>query len=59
MEEGVSGVAVPLVDATGRTVGALTVGTSPDRTTLKTVKTILVPQLREAATAIKRELEAF
>ena len=59
MEEGVSGVAVPLIDAAGRTVGAITVGTSPDRTSIRTVKTILVPQLREAAAAIKRELEAF
>jgi IclR family transcriptional regulator, pca regulon regulatory protein len=59
MEEGVSGVAVPLIDAAGRTAGAISAGTSPDRTSLKTVKTILVPQLREAAATIKRELEAF
>jgi IclR family pca regulon transcriptional regulator len=59
MEEGVSGVAVPLIDAAGRTAGAIGAGTSPDRTTLKTVKTLLVPQLREAAATIKRELEAF
>ena len=39
IEEGISGVSVPLNDAVGRTVGAITAGTSPDRTTIKTVKT--------------------
>lgn len=59
MDEGVSGVAVPLIDAAGRMVGAISAGTSPDRTSLKTVKTKLVPKLHEAAATIKRELEGF
>jgi IclR family transcriptional regulator, pca regulon regulatory protein len=56
MQEGVSGVAVPLLDRTGRTLAALNVSTNSARTSARMVKTTIVPALREAASAIRKEL---
>lgn len=59
MQEGVSGVAVPLHDRAGRTLAALSVSTNSERTSVRTVKTTMVPALREAAASIRKELTAL
>lgn len=59
MEEGISGVAVPLLDRAGHTVAALNVSTNSDRTNVREVKNTIVPTLREAAESIRRELTAL
>jgi IclR family pca regulon transcriptional regulator len=59
LEGGVSGVAVPLLDPAGRTVAALNVSTNTDRTTVRVVKSTIVPLLLEAASSIRKELAAL
>jgi IclR family transcriptional regulator, pca regulon regulatory protein len=59
MEEGISGVAVPLLDRAGHTVAALNVSTNSDRTSVREAKTTFLPALREAADLIRRELAAL
>jgi IclR family pca regulon transcriptional regulator len=57
MEGGISGVAVPLLDASGQTLAALSLGTNSDRTSVHMVRTQIVPLLRETAAAIRKQLE--
>lgn len=59
VELGVSCVAVPVTDPSGRTVAALNVSTRSDRTSAQAVRHRIVPLLREAAASIRRELEAI
>jgi IclR family transcriptional regulator, pca regulon regulatory protein len=58
MEVGITGIAVPLIDPAGQTVAALGVSTNSDRTSAQTVKSTIVPLLREAAESIRRELSS-
>lgn len=59
IEMGICGIAVPLVDATGRTVCALNVSTRSDRVSLQTAKSTILPLLRETADSVRNELQAF
>ncbi len=54
MEEGISGISVPLVDPSGNLIAALNISTSPGRTTSSDVEKKVVPALLEAATEIRR-----
>lgn len=59
MEEGITGVAVPLVDPrSGKTVAALNASTHSERTSSRKVKSVFVPLLFQAAEAIQAELKA-
>lgn len=57
IENGIGGVAVPLIDPAGQTIAALNVSANCERTSMRTVKTRIVPLLKEAAAAIRKELE--
>jgi IclR family pca regulon transcriptional regulator len=59
MEEGICGVAVPLLDRKGRIVAALNVSTNSDRTNVRAVKNTIVPALLAAAESIRKELTAL
>jgi IclR family pca regulon transcriptional regulator len=52
IDEGVSGVAVPLVDREGVTRAALSIGANPDRATPQGVRETIVPVLQDAARQI-------
>lgn len=56
IEEGTSGVAVPLVDAEGRTLAALAISLNTDRATPEHVEGTVVPCLRETAAAVAAKL---
>ncbi len=56
LEGGISGAAVPLLDPAGRTIAALNVSTNTDRTTVRSIKSTMVPLLLEAAASIRKEL---
>jgi IclR family pca regulon transcriptional regulator len=57
IEDGIGGVSVPLIDPAGQTVAALNVSTNTERTTVRMVKTTIVPLLKEAAETVRKELE--
>ncbi|WP_395646311.1 IclR family transcriptional regulator C-terminal domain-containing protein [Terricaulis sp.] len=52
IDEGVSGVAVPLIDRDGVTRAALSIGATLDRATPEAVRQTIVPTLHEAAAKI-------
>ncbi len=56
LEGGISGAAVPLLDPAGHTIAALNVSTNTDRTTVREIKSRMVPLLLEAAASIRKEL---
>lgn len=55
MDEGISGVSVPLIDPTGKTIAALNVSTSPGRMSESAVEKTMVPILLDAATTIRKQ----
>jgi IclR family transcriptional regulator, pca regulon regulatory protein len=57
IENGIGGVSVPLIDPSGQPIAALNVSTNSERTSIRTVKTQIVPLLKEAAATIRKELE--
>jgi IclR family transcriptional regulator, pca regulon regulatory protein len=57
IENGISGISVPLIDPAGQTIAALSISTSSERTSVRMVKTQIVPALKEASATIRRELE--
>jgi IclR family pca regulon transcriptional regulator len=57
IENGISGVSVPLIGPDGQTIAALNISTSSERTSIRTVKTRLVPLLKDASATIRKELE--
>lgn len=57
IENGVGGVSVPLIGADGQTISALNVSANSERTSIRIVKTRIVPVLKEASAALTRELE--
>ncbi len=59
LEGGVAGVAAPLLDPAGQTVGALNVSINSDRTPVRVVKSTIVPLLLEATASIRKELTAL
>lgn len=56
VDEGVSGVAVPLTSSEGRTLAALSIGTTSERATPEVVESTIVPVLQKAADTISRSL---
>ncbi len=52
IEEGVSGVSVPLADRTGRVIAALNVSTNAERASMQEVRRTIVPALQAAAIKI-------
>jgi IclR family transcriptional regulator, pca regulon regulatory protein len=57
IENGVGGVSVPLIGVGGQTISALNVSANSERTSIRMVKTRIVPLLKEASAALTRELE--
>ena len=53
LEVGIRSVAVPVLDAAGRTVAAVNVGTSPSRASMERVRRVILPALRDAAERIR------
>jgi IclR family pca regulon transcriptional regulator len=58
LEDGLRSVAVPIVDASGRTVGALNMSAHAARFTLDDLRRRVFPQLQETAARINRDLQA-
>lgn len=56
LEDGYSGVSVPLVSASGKTIAALNVGLRSTRATQQMIVKTIVPMLREAAQSIATSL---
>lgn len=56
VDEGVSGVAVPVKDAEGQTIAGLSIGTTPARASPEYVEETIVPVLQHAARTITQAL---
>jgi DNA-binding IclR family transcriptional regulator len=56
IEDGYSGVPVPLADASGKTIAALSVGLKHRAATPQIIGKMIVPVLREAARSIAASL---
>jgi IclR family pca regulon transcriptional regulator len=58
LEEGLRSIAVPLREPGGRVVAAINLSTHASRRTPRAIRREMLPPLREAATAIERDLAA-
>lgn len=56
LEEGLRSIAVPIHDAAGEVVAAINLSTHASRTPLETIKSSLLPPLKETAARIERDL---